>query len=140
MLPVIRMTWILNRRLLFQVSPLFAFYLTFLVGVQRTGDPTKFITMFMAIAGLATAIVTLQGLAIPVEGFLLSLPVSRTQVVRAKYFTSLCGLAAGLALPLFVAWTAHRVAQGRWSGRFRRSSRGTVVAARSDRRRRRRRS
>ncbi len=110
MLPVIRMTWILNRRLLFQASPLFAFYLTFLVGVQRTGDPTKFITMFMAIAGLATAIVTLQGMAIPVEGFLLSLPVSRTQVVRAKYFTSLCGLAAGLALPLVVAWTAHRVA------------------------------
>jgi hypothetical protein len=113
MLPLIRMTWTLNRRLLFQFSPLFAMYLAQLVALQCGPEPAVFIFMFLAIATLTTAIVTLQGLTLPVEGFLLSLPVSRAQVVRAKYVTSLLGLAAGLALPLVTAWTAHGVAPTR---------------------------
>jgi len=113
MLPLIRMAWTLNRCLLLQAAPLFVLYLAVLILAQRGSDPVKFITVALAIACLCTAIVTLQGLTLPVEGFLLSLPVSRPQVVRAKYATSLAGLAAGLALPLVTGWSAHLVAPAR---------------------------
>ncbi len=110
MLPLIKMAWVLNRRLLLQGSPLFVLYLAQLVIIQHRGEVTPFIIIALFITYLVTAIVTLQGLTLPVEGFLLALPISRTQVVRAKYATSLMGLAVGLALPLATAWIAHRVA------------------------------
>lgn len=110
MLPLIKMGWVLNRRLLFQGSPLFVFYLAQLVVVQHGGVTPLFVTSALFITALVTAIATLQGLTLPVEGFLLALPISRTQVVRAKYLTSLIGLGLGLALPLATAWIAHRVA------------------------------
>jgi len=110
MLPLIKMAWVLNRRLLLQGSPVFVMYLAQLVIVQHTGEAEAFIIMALFITSLATIIVTLQGLTLPVESFVLALPISRTQVVRAKYLTSLLGLAVGLALPLAIAWIAHRVA------------------------------
>lgn len=110
MLPLINMAWVLNRRLLLQLSPVFALYLAQLVFVQHTREVTPFIIIALFITYLSTAIVTLQGLTLPVEGFLLALPISRTQVVKAKYATSLMGLAVGLALPLATAWIAHSVA------------------------------
>ncbi len=110
MLPLIKMGWVLNRRLLLQAVPLFIFYLAQLVIIQRQGEAAPFIIIALLITYLVTAIVTLQGLTLPVEGFLLALPISRTQVVRAKYATSLMGLAVGLALPLATAWIAHSVA------------------------------
>ncbi|MDP2874893.1 MAG: ABC-2 transporter permease [Holophaga sp.] len=110
MLPLIKMGWTLNRRLLLQGSPIFAMYLAQLVIIQHGAQPIPFIFITLFITYLATAIVTLQGLTLPVEGFLLSLPISRCQVVRAKYLTSLIGLAFGLALPLAIAWIAHGLA------------------------------
>ncbi len=110
MLPLIKMAWVLNRRLLVQVSPLFLFYLAQLVGVQHGGSTALFATFALFITALVTTLVTLQGLTLPVEGFLLALPISRAQVVRAKYLTSLLGWALGLALPLATAWAAHLVA------------------------------
>lgn len=110
MLPLIKMAWVLNRRLLFQGSPIFAMYLAQLVVILHKGDVAPFIIIALFITYLSTAIVTLQGLTLPVEGFLLALPISRTQVVKAKYATSLMGLTIGLALPLATAWIAHRLA------------------------------
>lgn len=109
MLPLIKMAWVLNRRLLLQGSPLFTFYLAQVLVMLHKGD-APFITIALFITALVTAIATLQGLTLPVEGFLLALPISRTQVVKAKYATSLMGLAVGLALPLATAWIAHSVA------------------------------
>ncbi len=113
MLPLIKMTWVLNRRVLYQGSPVFVMYLAQLVILQHKGEVTPLIIMALFITGLATTIVTLQGLTLPVEGFLLALPISRTQVVRAKYLTSLMGLVIGLVLPLATAWSAHLVAPAR---------------------------
>jgi hypothetical protein len=110
MRPLIKMAWVLNRRLLLQGLPIFAMYLAQLVVTLHKGDVTPFIIIALFITYLSTAIITLQGLTLPVEGFLLALPISRTQVVQAKYATSLMGLAVGLALPLATPWIAHSLA------------------------------
>jgi len=110
MLPLIKMAWVLNRRLLLQTSPLFVFYLAQLIFIQHGGSISLFTTFALVITAVATTMITLQGLTLPMEGFLLALPISRSQVVKAKYATSLMGLAVGLALPLATAWIAHSVA------------------------------
>lgn len=110
MLPLIKMAWVLNRRLLLHASPLFLFYLAQLVAVQHGGSIPLFTAFALVTTAVITTMITLQGLTLPVEGFLLALPISRAQVVKAKYATSLMGLAVGLALPLATAWIAHRVA------------------------------
>ena len=107
MLPLMRTAWIINRRLLLQFSPWLALYLIMLVAAQREGDPLQMAVILMVFATLLTVIVTLQGLLLPVEEFILSLPVSRAQVVGAKYLSSLLGMAAGLALPLLTGFLAH---------------------------------
>lgn len=113
MLPLMRTAWIINRRLLLQFSPWLALYLGMIVNAQCKGDPIVMAMVLVVFAILLTVIVTLQGLLLPVEEFILSLPVSRSQVVRAKYLSSLIGLAAGVTLPLLTAWAAHRLAPGR---------------------------
>lgn len=110
MLPLMRTSWIINRRLLFQFSPWLAFYLWMLVKAQASGEALQMAAVLIGFATLLTVIVTLQGLLLPVEAFLLSLPVSRAQLVRAKYLSSLLGLGAGLALPLLAAQAAHGLA------------------------------
>lgn len=95
--------WIINRRLLFQFSPWLIFFFTSLI-VSRSG------TGLVAFGTFLTIIVTLQGLFQPVEEFMLSLPVSRSQIVRAKYLISLLGLVVGLVLPPLTAWLAHLLA------------------------------
>ena len=107
MLPLIRMTWAINRRLLLGFSPVLAFYLAMLVYAQRGSEGSPFAYYSSAITGLVTLIITFQGLTMDVEGFLLSLPVTRAQIVRTKYLTSLLGLIAGVALPMTTAWVAH---------------------------------
>ena len=105
MLPLIKMAWVLNRRLLFQGSPIFAMYLAQLVVILHKGDVAPFIIIALFITYLSTAIVTLQGLTLPVEGFLLALPISRTQVVKAKYATSLMGLTIEGVVNPRLTWT-----------------------------------
>lgn len=114
MLPLMRMTWVINRRLFLGFSPVLLLYMTMLVNTQRMVEvmPRPFLAVFMGVMGLITLIVTFQGLTLDVEGFLLALPVTRTQVVRNKYLTSLLGLMAGVALPMATAWTAHALAPG----------------------------
>lgn len=109
MLPLIRMTWAINRRLLLGFSPVLVFYLGALLKAQSVSGtlPRPFAFIFLCIAGLVTLIVTFQGLTLEVEGFLLSLPVTRPQVVRTKYLTCLLGLVGGVALPMATAWVAH---------------------------------
>jgi len=98
--------WIINRRLLFLFSPLLIFYLASFVRIlQRGGNPLAMAAILVFFATILTVITTLQGLFLPVEEFILSLPVSRSQIVRAKYLTSILGLVAGLVLPLLtVVW------------------------------------
>ncbi len=113
MLALMHMTWIINRRLLFQFSPYLALYLWMIVKSQGSGEVIQLAVTLVFFASLLTVIVTFQGLLLPVEDFILSLPVSRAEVVRVKYLSSLLGLFAGLALPLLAAWIAHVVAPAR---------------------------
>ena len=113
MLPLMRLAWTLNRRLLFQFSPWLAFYLAMLVNAQANREPMQSALIAVFLTILLTVIVTMQGLLLPVEEFILALPVSRSQVVRAKYLSCLLGLAAGWALPLITGWLAHFVAPTR---------------------------
>ena len=109
MRPLIRMTWAVNRRFILGFSPVLLFYLGALVNTQMVSSilPRPFLMVFLGIMGLVTLIATFQGLTLDVDGFLLALPVTRAQVVRAKYLTCLFGLLVGVALPLGTAWIAH---------------------------------
>ena len=107
MLPLIRMTWILNRRMLLQIAPVIALNLAVLLGLLGQGNPDAFLAGATGIVGLPLVIVLLQGLAGPGDEFLLALPVTPAQVVRARYLTSLLTLILGLALPLLAGMAAH---------------------------------
>jgi hypothetical protein len=112
MLPLMHMNWAINRRLVYGFSPVLAFYLSMLVVAQCDVEmmPRPFALLFQSITGLVTLIITFQGLTLDVEGFVLSLPVGRAQIVRAKYLTCLLGLLAGVALPMATSWIAHFLA------------------------------
>jgi len=110
MLALMRTAWIINRRLLLQFSPWLLVYLGVVVFGQCDGDSLKMSLSLTFFATLITVIVTLQGLLLPVEDFILSLPISRAQVVGAKYLSSLLGMAAGFALPLLTGLLAHLLA------------------------------
>lgn len=113
MLPLIRMTWATNRRLLLLMSPLLAFYLSVMVYHQCTKDGLDIPTTAFVIMELLIIVSTFQGLTFDVEAFLVSLPVSRAELVRARYLSSLLGLLAGLLLPLAVAGLVHVLLPGR---------------------------
>ncbi len=110
MLPLIRMAWTVNRRQALALAPVLALILALAVLKLAQGQPAKFLMGCLFSASLLGGLVAFQGLASDMEGFLLALPVSRIQVVRARYLTSLAALALGLALPLAVAATAHALA------------------------------
>ena len=112
MRPLIRMTWATNRRLLLLMSPILVFYLSLMVYTQCTQNGLDLPSIVFVIMFLLIVVFTFQGLTFDVEGFLVSLPVTRAQLVGTKYFTSLLGLLAGLTLPLTVAWLAHALAPG----------------------------
>lgn len=107
MLPLIRMNWTINRRILFQVSPLFGFYYWMLFEAGKQANGVFFVMMAITTGTLLAAIVTLQGILYSIEPFLLALPVDRSQVVRAKYLSSSLSILLGVSLPLIMAVVAH---------------------------------
>jgi len=107
MLPLIRMTWTINRRIFFQVSPLFAFYFWMMFEAGKQANGVFFVMMAITTGSLLAAIVTLQGILFAFEPFLLALPVDRSQVVRAKYLTSSLSILLGVNLPLVMAGLGH---------------------------------
>ena len=113
MLPLIRMAWTLNRRTALVCAPALALILAAAVLKLAQGDATKFMTSCLFSGSLLGGLVAFQGLASDTEGFLLALPVSRAQVVRARYLTSLVAVALGLALPLGACAVAHLAAPAR---------------------------
>jgi hypothetical protein len=113
MLPLIRMAWTVNRRQALALAPVLALMLALTVLKLAQGQPAKFLMGCLFSASLLGGLVAFQGLASDLEGFLLALPVSRRQVVRARYLTSLAALALGLALPLAAGAAAHALAPAR---------------------------
>ena len=113
---LIRMTWATNRRLLLLMSPLLAFYLSVMVYGQITKDGIDFPSIAFTCMFMLIIVSTFQGLTFDVEAFMVSLPVTRAQLVRAKYLTSFLGLLAGLVLPLVVAGLVHVLLPGRAAG------------------------
>ncbi len=110
MLPLIRMAWTVNRRQALALAPALALILALTVLKLAQGQPAKFLMGCLFSASLLGGLVAFQGLASDSEGFLLALPVSRRQVVRARYLTSLAALALGLVLPLAACAAAHAAA------------------------------
>lgn len=107
MLPLILMNWTINRRILFQASPLFAFYFWMMFEAGKQANGVFFVMMAITTGTLLAAIVTLQGILFPIEPFLLALPVNRSQVVRAKYLASSLSILLGVGLPLIMAVVGH---------------------------------
>ena len=126
---LIRMTWATNRRLLLLMSPLLAFYLSLMVYTQITGNGVDLPAIAFTTMFLLLVVSTFQGPTFDVEAFLVSLPVTRSQLVRARYLTSGLGLLAGLALPLTVAGLAHTLLPGHAAAPTPQELRATVFLA-----------
>lgn len=105
MLALIRMDWTLNRRILLQMTPLFALQaaLAFVHGLRGL-----MAAAFMP-AGLVMFIPVFQNLSNPVEPFLLALPVSRTRIVVARYVTAAGALTLALTAFLVLGGVGHRL-------------------------------
>ncbi len=105
MLPLIRMTWTLNRRVCLYVAP-------WILGMQlgvglmahiKEGNSAGLLFSAVMAGAVLSSLVTLQFAFVPLEGFLLSLPVTRAQVVRAHYLVALMAAFLGVSLlPLLV--------------------------------------
>ena len=109
MLALIRMDWTLNRRILLQLTPLFLFY-----ALMALGGTRGVVGLGFVLATILMALAVFQNLRDSVEPFVCALPVSRAQIVLARYAVSLTGLALGLALALALGWAVGRLGL-RWS-------------------------
>lgn len=112
MLNMLRLHWTVNRRLLLQVLPLFAFWLLLSLGSLKGEVPKEgfFASICLMMGVTLTAIVTLQGITQGVEPFLLALPISRRQLTSSAYLAGLLAGLCGLSLPLLVALCVPRLA------------------------------
>lgn len=104
MLSLLRMHWIVNRRLVLQVTPLFTLWLFLGFRTLNREVPQEgfFASICLMMAATLMAIVTLQGITHGVEAFLLSLPLQRRSLVSSAYLAALLAGLMGLTLPLLV--------------------------------------
>jgi CubicO group peptidase (beta-lactamase class C family) len=104
-LALIRMDWTLHRRTWARISPLVLLWLA-----AAASGPGQLLGTTATLA-LLFVVMPLFPYLRPdsIETFLWALPVSRTQIVVARYLASLIGLAAGLALPLALGCLCHAV-------------------------------
>lgn len=104
MLKLLHLHWIVNRRIILQVTPLFAFWLALGLGNLRGETPQEgfFPSLCLMMGTTLAAIVTLQGITQGVEPFLLALPIRRPQLVGSAYLAGLLAALLGLSLPLAV--------------------------------------
>jgi hypothetical protein len=107
MLALIRMDWTLNRRIVLQLSPLFLLW----SGIVTMGM-RGLLALSFEVAALLMFLPLFQNLRDTVEPFLLALPVSRAQVVGAR-FISVFGVMVLVFLAIFLlAWAGHRLGYG----------------------------
>ena len=100
MLALIRMDWTLSRGLLLKLSPIFALWLAVPVVAHGTGPQLYASFVCAAVLGF----LPLGPYLAPgsIEPFLCALPVSRGQIVTARYLSALAGTALGLLLPIAI--------------------------------------
>lgn len=105
MLKLLRLHWVVNRRILLQITPLFALWLLLGFRSLRGEVPQEgfFASICLMMATTLMAIVTLQGITHGVEPFLLALPIRRRDLVASAYLAGLGAGLAGLGLPLLVS-------------------------------------
>ena len=105
MFALIRMDWILQRSILLKLSPLFMLWL-----LAGAAEPLvlPFIAFLIAVMALIVPMFPYLG-PVSIEPFLWALPVSRAQMVVARYLSALGGMILGLTLPLLIAWICHQL-------------------------------
>ena len=108
MLALIRMDWTLNRRILLQMTPWFLLQslLAFAHGLRGLLGAS-----FMA-AAVLMLIPVFQNLRNTVEPFLCALPVSRAQIVVARYLSVLAVLTLVSLAYLALGWAGHGIGYG----------------------------
>lgn len=99
MLALIRMEWTLNRRLLLQLTPLFALF-----AARMALGLSYSLTFYFMLATLLTVLPLCQDLKCGIQPFLCALPVSRGQIVRARYLTAMGALAVAMGVSLALGW------------------------------------
>jgi hypothetical protein len=103
-LPLVRMDWTLNRRILLQMSPIFVLWIAMGISHGLRG----LLGIAFAASALLTGLTLLQNLRDSVEPFLCALPVSRRQIVLARYLSALGVLALSLGCFFLLGWLGQR--------------------------------
>jgi hypothetical protein len=110
MFALIRMDWTLNRRLIFQLTPLWLLYggYIFLGGTRGILGGC---VMFPTVLGL---LLMFSELGSPIMPFVCALPVSRSRIVMARYLSALLTLTVGLVIPVMLGFLGQRLGWGFW--------------------------
>jgi len=103
MFALIHMDWTLNRRLLLQFSPIFLLWTA--VGVSH--GMQSLLGISFAASLLAMALPVLQNLRDTVEPFICALPVSRRQIVLARYLSASTGMMLSFGFFFLLGWVGH---------------------------------
>lgn len=103
MLALMRMDWTQNRRMLYYLTPLLVFYGSFLFMPAPEGN----LFVLRIIPGfifpvILSLLVMLQNHTRPIDDWLCALPVSRAQIVLARYANTALAILAGLLIPLLL--------------------------------------
>lgn len=115
MLKLLHLHWVVNRRMLWQLTPLWALWIH--VGLKALRQGTDGGLMFTALSfffgATLMAIFALQGLNAGAESFLLALPIRRRVAVDSTYVVAGLAGAAGSLIPFAAApLTGHRIPEG----------------------------
>jgi len=98
MLALIRMDWTQNRRVIYYMLPLWAMY----AGMVFHPDLAARILVGLMFAGAFSLQVMIQNHTRPIDDWLCALPVSRSQIVLARYASTALAILIGLLIPVVI--------------------------------------
>lgn len=111
MLALMRMDWTQNRRLIFYLTPLWLLWGSCLFMPSPNQDALMMRIFLGFIFPLALSLlVMLQNHTRPIDDWLCALPVSRNQIVLARYASTALAILAGLLIPVLVTLLTNTLA------------------------------
>lgn len=111
MLALMRMDWTQNRRLILYLTPLWLMWGSYLFAPlpdQAVLGARIFLGFVFPL--VLSLLVMLQNHTRPIDDWLCALPVSRTQIVLARYTSTVLAILAGLLVPLLITLLTNALA------------------------------
>jgi len=111
MLALMRMDWTENRRLIFYLTPLWLMWGSYLFVPQVAGQMLGArIFLGFTFPLVLSLLVMLQNHTRPIDDWLCALPISRSQIVLARYASTALAILVGLLIPVLITLLTNALA------------------------------